>query len=233
MNLKILKLRSGEEIACQVIEENDVNVKVTKPMVFRYSVSTDSKGRTIDITTLHDWLVNSENKSVDIPVNHIAFVSEPNKDTMKLYEMESTKEFEPDAYKTSITANDSSDSMDDSTLNNDLFGSFLSDLLGSTSSMMEPKEPRRRKKRRKPILPPDMVDENELDRHMIMMQLYIPSEAIMNMITSGIIKPETLLDMIEEVKKRNRFTGDEKNRQDFGNKLSDWNPDPNSDDYSK
>jgi hypothetical protein len=28
------------------------------------------------------------------------------------------------------------------------------------------------------------------------------------------------------------ITGDEKDRGDFGNKLSDWNPDPKSDDYS-
>jgi hypothetical protein len=54
----------------------------------------------------------------------------------------------------------------------------------------------------------------------------------MNMITSGVIKPQVLLDMIEEVKKRNRFTGDEKDRKDFGDKFSDWNPDPNSEDYN-
>ena len=66
---------------------------------------------------------------------------------------------------------------------------------------------------------------------MIMMQLYIPAESIMNLVTSGVIDPKTLLDMVKEVKKRNRFTGDEKTREDFGNKYSDWNPDPGSDEY--
>ena len=53
----------------------------------------------------------------------------------------------------------------------------------------------------------------------------------MNLITAGVIEPQVLLNMIDEVKKRNRFTGDEKNRKDFGNNFSDWNPDPNSGDY--
>ncbi len=61
--------------------------------------------------------------------------------------------------------------------------------------------------------------------------MMIPSEAIMNLITSGLLNPEDLLKMIKEVKKKNRFTGDEKHRTDFGNKLSDWNPDPGSDEY--
>ena len=78
-----------------------------------------------------------------------------------------------------------------------------------------------------------MMDEKELDRHMIMMQLYIPAESIMNMITSGILDPQVLLDMIEEVKKRNRFTGDEKKKKTFGNDFTDWNPDPNSTDYQQ
>ena len=62
--------------------------------------------------------------------------------------------------------------------------------------------------------------------------MVIPPEAIMNLITSGILEPDMLLKMIDEIKKRNKFTGDEKGREDFGNQFSDWNPDPLSDDYS-
>ena len=87
------------------------------------------------------------------------------------------------------------------------------------------------KKKKKETYPTDLEDPSELDRHMIMMQLYIPAESIMNLVTAGVIDPKTLLDMIKEVKKRNKFTGDEKTREDFGNKFSDWNPDPESNDY--
>jgi hypothetical protein len=235
MNIKILKLRSGEEIACQVLEENDTKMKISKPMLFKTSSSQDLLGRTIDITTLHDWLINTDNKDVEIPVNHIAFISEPSKDSAKLYEMESAKEFNPDNFKTSIKEDHPLDMPSNLDAIDELntFGTFLEDLLKNSSNLMEPKEPKRKKKKKKEYLPPDMTDENELDRHMIMMQLYIPAESIMNMVTSGMLDPKVLLKMVEEVKKRNRFTGDEKDREDFGNKFSDWNPDPNSDDYNK
>ena len=231
MNIKILKLLSGEEIACQVLEENETIIKIYQPMLFKTTSSYDLSGRVIDVTTLHDWLVNTDNKNIDLPVNHIAFITEPNKDTMKMYEMESNKEF-TEQTKEMFVSEPSKDEIND----------FISDLLKTTTEIMdtmnippwdmpEPKVNKRKRKSKKPTLPPDMVDEKELDRHMIMMQLYIPAESIMNMITSGILDPQVLLDMVNEVKKRNRFTGDEKNKKNFGNNFSDWNPDPNSNDY--
>lgn len=225
MNLKVLKLRSGEEIACEVIEETTEKVVVSNPMVFKTISSLDLTGRSIEITTLQEWLSNNNDTNITLPMNHIVFISEANKDTVKMYTLEKEK----------TSATDKNDKVTDS----DLFGLFLNSLMnGSGPSDMdgppEPKPRRRKAKRSQPkkdYLPPDMEDESELDRHMIMMQMYIPAEAIMNLITSGILKPETLQEMIDEVKKRNRFTGDEKKRKDFGSKLSDWNPDPNSDDY--
>lgn len=238
MNLKILKLRSGEEIACQILEENENNIKIHKPMLFKTTSTLDAKGRIVDVTTLHDWLVNTDDKNVDLPSDHIAFASIPNKDTTKLYMMESEKEFNPDNFKTEVKE----ENIDASKFNASEidFGDLIDDLLANTSDLMKSMEKqnpppsrksKRKKKDTKTYLPPDMTDENELDRHMIMMQMYIPAESIMNLITAGIIEPQVLLNMIEEVKKRNRFTGDEKDRKDFGNNFSDWNPDPKSGDY--
>ena len=230
MNIKILKLRSGEEIACQVLEENETIIKIYQPMLIKTTSSYDLAGRVIDVTTLHDWLMNTDNKNIDLPVNHVAFITEPNKDTMKMYQMESNKEF---TEKVSFESEPNKDEIND----------FISELLKTTTEIMDtmnippwdeqpqPKPNKRKRKSKKPTSPPDMVDEKELDRHMIMMQLYIPAESIMNMITSGILDPQVLLDMIGEVKKRNRFTGDEKKKKTFGNDFTDWNPDPNSTDY--
>ena len=66
---------------------------------------------------------------------------------------------------------------------------------------------------------------------MIYLNMVIPPEAIMNLISAGILDPEMIQTMIDQVKKKAKFTGDEKTRKDFGNKFSDWNPDPKSDDY--
>lgn len=237
MNLKILKLKSGEEIAGQILEETNSTIKIFQPMIFRVVSSFDDNGNPCDVTTLHDWLMNTDEKQVSLPINHITFMTEPNKETKKLYELESVKEFDKSNFKTTVKENKVENALEMNEKDADMFGAFLQDLIDSASKIdkwnkEEPPMPRRKRKApKKNILPPDMMDESELDRHMIMMQLYIPAEAIMNLITSGLLEPKVLLDMIKEVKKRNRFTGDEKNRGDFGNKLSDWNPDPNSDDY--
>ena len=243
MNIKILKLRSGEEIACQVLEQNETIVKIFQPMLFKTTSSYDIKGRLIDVTTLSDWLVNTDAKHIDLPMNHIAFVTEPSKDTLSLYTLESAKEFSKnnkDSHIKKIDIDDhdlnSQDILLDST---DIISNLLGDLFSSSEELMgdmlspppKRRNNKRKRKSKKHTLPPDMTDEKELDRHMIMMQMYIPAESIMNLITAGILQPQVLLDMIDEVKKRNRFTGDEKNKKDFGNNMSDWNPDPNSNDY--
>jgi len=241
MNLKILKLKSGEEIACQVLEENESTVKIFQPMLFRVISSFDDQGNPCDVTTLHDWLVNTDDKNVSIPMSHVTFITEPNKNTKNLYKLESEKEFNPENFKTVVEENKPDLKMNEKDA--DVFGMFLEELVKQSKNLPDwgddhlidrtPKESKRKRSRsKKNTLPPDMTDESELDRHMIMMQLYIPAEAIMNMVTSGLLDPKVLLDMVKEVKKRNRFTGDEKHRGDFGNKLSDWNPDPNSGDYN-
>lgn len=243
MNLKVLKLRSGEEIAGQILEETESVIKIFQPMVFRTLQSYDEEGRPCDVTTLHDWLVNMEDKNVSLPLNHIAFMSEPSKDTKKLYEIECEREFSGNNVKTVLKDAEIKEptkmfpEMQMDKKEAELFSNFLEELMDTLgpSQKEELKKPlpkKRKKLNKNNYLPPDMKDESELDRHMIMMQLYIPAEAIMNMITSGLLDPKVLLDMVNEVKKRNRFTGDEKNRGDFGNKLSDWNPDPNSGDYN-
>jgi len=239
MNLKILKLRSGEEIIGQILEENESTVKIFQPMFFNIVQSFDDEGNPCDITTIHDWLVNTDDKNVSLPMNHVAFISEPNKNTKKLYEIESVKEFDKDSYKTTVEQNEKTPTspMKMTEKDADVFGMFLEQLINQSMDNMPPpashKEiPKKRRKPKKEYLPPDMTDESELDRHMIMMQLYIPAEAIMNMVTSGLLDPKVLLDMIKEVKKRNKFTGDEKDRGDFGTKFTDWNPDPKSDDYN-
>jgi hypothetical protein len=235
MNLKVLKLRSGEEIACQVLEENDNFIKIHKPMVFKTMVSQDELGRIIDITSLHDWLMNTDSKDIELPLNHIAFRIEPNADTIKLYEMKSDREFNSKSI-------DTIEEPKDEKIDMNAFSSMLEDFLSSSEELFKnampennypaPKNKKKRKSKKSDYLPPDMTDERELDRHMIMMQLYIPAESIMNLVSSGILDPKTLLNMVDEVKKRNRFTGDEKDNKNFGNRFSDWNPDPNSKDYN-
>lgn len=233
MNIKVLKLRSGEEIACQVLEQDENNYKIFQPMVFKTQSSFDTDGRPYDYTTLSDWLINSDSKNVVLPSNHIAFVTEPNDYSLKLYSLESEREFSSVQENVVVDIND--DIVLEELINNseetepetshedlDMFGMFLESLAEQTGGFgVDPSEHKRSKS-----------DKNKRDRHMILMQFYIPAEAIMNLLTSGMLDPKVLRRMIKDVKKKNKFTGDETDREDFGNKSSDWNPDPQSDDYS-
>lgn len=236
MNLQIFKLRSGEELICQVIEETKTKFKVSNPFIFKSSTMSDKHG-SYDMTVLRDWLAQTNNKTVSIPKNHIVMQYEPKEDTKKLYELqlESEKTLEE-----SIVSADSQQKMPTPAEEN-VFQDFLNAILQDAQQQMHSDDPWQdmhdftpkglspRKRRKKQ--PVTEYEPGELDRHGIYVTMMIPSEAIMNLVTSGLLNPEDLLKMIKEVKKKNRFTGDEKKRGDFGNKFSDWNPDPGSDEY--
>ena len=71
------------------------------------------------------------------------------------------------------------------------------------------------------------------------MSMMLPPEALMTLVEAGIIDEEDVLDLIESLNgnfnnKKSKYTGDDEKRQkeeDFGNRWTDWNPDPLSDEY--
>jgi hypothetical protein len=237
MNLKILKLRSGEELICQVLEVTKTKIKIINPFIFKTTTMADKMG-SYDMTLLRDWLHNSEDKTASIPKNHIILEYEPKEDTKKLYnlQLESDKFIEEKIVSSDDEMNISPQDVFPSQENilEDFIQAIMNDMPANQNDYSWNKEnlklPKKSNKRKKSMPSPEM-NSSEMDRHGIYVNMMIPAEAIMNLITSGILNPGDLLKMIDEVKKKNRFTGDEKHREDFGNKLSDWNPDPKSDDY--
>ena len=235
MNLQIFRLRSGEELICQVIEETKTKIKISNPFYFKSSTMTDQHG-SYDMTVLRDWLAQTNDKTVSIPKNHIVLQYEPKEDTKKLYSLQRDSEKE---LEEKIVSSDTPPASDIES--QQVFQDFMNAILQDAASQMdynnsEPpflsdSTPKRKKKRKSQSFAHPEIEPGELDRHGIYVTMMIPSEAIMNLVTSGMLNPEDLLKMVKEVKKKNRFTGDEKNRTDFGNKFSDWNPDPGSDEY--
>jgi len=251
MNLKIFKLRSGEEIICQVTEETKTKFKILNPLVFKSTTSFDNHG-SYDMTVLRDWLQHTKVKTILLPKNHIALEMDPNDDTIKLYELQLETEKNVAEKIVSLDNDDRSSDQsinpmhlmqDNENLLNDLLSSIFADMSDmSSKSFADPNEQlpflsksnsKRKLKQKNPMsnLPSPEMNSEEMDRHGIYVTMMIPSESIMNLITAGLLNPKDLLKMIKEVKKKNRFTGDESDREDFGNKLSDWNPDPDSNDY--
>ena len=221
MNCKILKLKSGEEVI-SILTETKGKYTLKNPMLFRSTTMMDMSGRPYDMTTLKDWLYNSDEKTTSIPRSHVASVVEPSQKckTMYLQQLDNLS-----AVSSNVVTDEDREmaekEMED--MFNELFEKFgpggghggdsqvLGKLEGDDS---------------------EMGTEKMNGQEMIYMSMVFPPEMIMNLITSGILDPRDLQKMIKEVKKKNKFTGDEKDRKDFGNKFSDWNPDPNSDDYA-
>jgi len=235
MNYKIVKLSSGEELIADIVENEDT-VTLERPMVFVNSTMSSDSGLAVDVTFMKDWLNNSDIKKLDIKKEKIIAIIEPSKKCSEIYDDE--KKREDDTSKIEEELENNPESLKDHLSN------MLDNLLNDSSDLpddyynhMESAEEeyfakKRKKKRRKKESEVNSFIPKELqERPMIYLNMIIPPEAIMNMITAGIIEPETLQKMVDEVKKKNKFTGDEKNRDDFGNQFSDWNPDPTSDDY--
>ena len=221
MNYKIIKLNNGEEIIGEVTE-NEYSVVVNRPMVFVTATMSDPSGIPMDVTFMKDWLNHSDTKTVEIEKAKIIILADPGQKTIDHYNVEITKK---ESINDKLT-NDFNQEM------NKILDQFIEDALINDMTNYESANPfqepsKKKKKKRKQHRDVDRVDEPQ----MIYLSMMIPPEMLMNMVTSGIIDPEAIKVMIDEVKKKNRFSGDEKIRKDFGNKYSDWNPDPSSDDY--
>jgi len=219
MNCKILKLKSGEEVI-SVLSESKGKYTLDNPMLFRSTTLMDHMGRPYDMTTLKDWLYNSDQKSISIPRSHVASLVEPSEKcrTMYLQQLTNLSAVASEV----VTEEDRAEAEKEmEEMFNELFEKF-----GPGGEVPDPKTA------------PFADEETEIGmekmdgKQMIYMSMVFPPEMIMNLITSGILDPRDIQKMIKEVKKKNKFTGDEKERKDFGNKFSDWNPDPNSDDYA-
>ena len=242
MNIKIFRLRSGEEIITEVVSETKKIFSLKNPMIFKTNLINSPMGTPFDMTVLKDWLANTTAKETTIPKNHVVNTFEPTDDSLKLYNLQLNSEVEKQEI---IKTKSLSESKKESELFEEFLSSMLSDVVESFdskiaphvetedpfSSEYQPKRKKRRSKRRSNNVSPEMNDE-ELERSGIYISMMIPGETIMNLVTAGILSPKDLIKMINETKKRNRFTGDEKERKDFGNEFTDWNPDPKSDDYN-
>lgn len=236
MNYKILKLSNGEELIADVEEHSD-SFLIHKPMVFLTSTMTDMNGIPVDVTFLKDWLNNSDNKTITVLKDRVVAITDASKKTIEYYDIEKNKN---NTEKKEISDEDMKNFIENvDKMVEDLFQAKQEEQFNEYDQMtpfeeyedqMERKRRKRRKKKKES--PFNMIPKELRDRPMIYLNMVIPPEAIMNLISAGILDIEMMQTMIDEIKKKNKFTGDEKTRKDFGNKFSDWNPDPKSDDYN-
>lgn len=239
MNYKILKLKSGEELISEVTETKTTIVLIN-PMVFKTTTMVNNYGKPYDLTILKDWLCFNESKTIELKKNNFISISEPNSRSIKLYLLEKTR------YATSYDEDIlpiSDDMPEVPSKNLPSLDKIFDDIVNELKSfppekfnnfplppMMRELEDTMANYPEMPSGPPEM-EGDFMEKRMIYMTMVFPPEMIMNMITAGILNPKDLGKIIKQVKKDNKFTGDQTKRKDFGNKWTDWNPDIHGDEY--
>lgn len=205
---RILKLQSGEEIIAKIKGKDRGKIILDIPMLFQTTSRTDMFGKTKEITFLKDWLSNTIENTIRIPETFIISWLKPSQNVIKLYDIERN-------IKQQDTFGNSSSPSTENTPASPLDMSNLLDALDSLSN-------------NKDTLPDR---ENAFFMHMM-----IPPDVVKDLFEQGML--ENLLDeddsdidhFYKEISENN-YTGDQTEDPNFGNRWTDWNPDPNDDDY--
>ena len=219
---RVLKLQSGEEIIAKIKGKEGEKIILENPMIFTTQLRSTPFGQTQEITFLKDWLSNIKKDTVKIPENFIVTWNSPTSDVSKLYDAERRNKSTRDFKKTPNNQNQLNP-MDK--IMEDL--KKLEQQIDENEKSMEDPD-------MKTPFPPFPLDNKN---NSIFMSMMLPPDFIKNLIEEGYLDMDDLDypeddigDFYEEINDH-KYTGDEKNDPDYGNRWTDWNPDPLSDEY--
>lgn len=242
---KVIKLKSGEELIAEISETTSDKITLCKPMIFKTIVVSDMNGVPKEGVVLKNWLAYGTQTETTIPSDFVATILDPSSDVITYYLYE--KERQSGKYvKTSVEDFTEKENKNELTepKNIEDYENMITKMFENIFKDMEKEEQKIEEKRNKKR---KNQPSKQKKQHMIHMNLLFTPEALAHMINNGFIDPRDIMDMIEHFglnkkkpkRKNNResindkkYTGNEKDREDFGNKWTDWNPDPNSDDYN-
>jgi len=243
---KVIKLRSGEELIAEVAESENGKMTLNRPMIFKSVVLPDQYGNPKEGIILKNWLAFGNEHKTTIPVDFVATILEPANDVVRYYLIEKTRQ--ETGFENKSLQEFTNDSLTPPEMDNkqkksiaeyeemisDMFDSIFRDI---EEEEIKPKKPKNQKSKNKPS-----------QEQIIHMSMVFPPQVLAHMINEGMIDPREIMDMINyfdlgsnknKKKRKNKresindqkFTGNESDRKDFGNKWTDWNPDPDSDEY--
>jgi hypothetical protein len=208
---RVLKLQSGEEIIAKIKGRNKGKIILDNPMVFQTTSRSDAFGQTKEITFLKDWLSNTSEDTIDIPENFIISWLKPSSSVTKLYDIERKLKTEDK----------------------------LRDKLKPPTNQIPPTK-------QTPPVPPfnmdtlleamDAIDNNDEDKPFFM-HMMIPPDMVKELFEQGLLDDimdnefEDVMDAFYEEVNDHKYTGDDIDDPNYGNRWTDWNPDPSDDEY--
>lgn len=97
-NYKIIKLTSGESLICKINRIKHETIVIERPMVFKsISLPNNSLFFGAEALQLKNWMEFSEDKTVEIPINHVTALMKADSMISHCYDMEKEKEDTPNA----------------------------------------------------------------------------------------------------------------------------------------
>jgi hypothetical protein len=249
---RILKLRSGEEIIARIVGQEKGTMVIERPFLFKTAMMMDQLGRQREITTLRNWIGHSNQIQTKVPKDHIAMYLDPDDDTTHLYELEKEREDVNDRPKMIGPAEDLLDHMMNNSNNDqddDSSGTLeelIHNLVNTDKQDMIDERIKNMLDSINENLNNDGIDDiqehgdNLIDgppemeeRDYVVMNMVFPASIINDMLKRGIISKDDLINMSqasdnEDIVEGNgegfseEYTGDDKDREDFGSKWTDW-----------
>ena len=217
---KILKLSNGEEIIAKIVGKDNGRIILENPMVFKTTFRPDMFGQSKEITFLGDWLANTNSKITKISENFIMNWLTPSREVAHLYDLEQTRR----STNFPKTKND---------MNKwpNVWGPGGKPVNGKESDIFN-------------MLDELMKDTSDTDKNeqYVFMHMMLPPDALKEMMDSGIfdeIEEEILNqlngeidDDFHEETNDHLYTGDDETNPEYGNRWTDWDPNPFNDEYN-
>jgi hypothetical protein len=214
---RILKLSSGEEIITKIVGKDKGKIIIENPMIFKTTFRPDMFGQSKEITFLGDWLSNTTSKVTKISEEFIMNWLTPTKEVAHLYDLEQTKRNKDIPKPKSSSKNPWAQPLDKP--NGDLF-SMLDELMKDTKD----------------------TDKND---QYVFMHMMLPPDALKDMMDSGLFDlddlEDDLLDQLENgdiedsifgETNDDLYTGEDVSSPEYGNRWTDWDPNPFNNDYN-
>lgn len=231
---KILKMKSGEEIIASVRKTKDGKLKLYRPMVFKSMVTPDIFGMMKEVFMLKNWLILSSETETIISLDSVNAILNPTKEVSFLYENEKNKDDKyaqkPKQINPEIMPKYSQDVSVKKPINEE---ESLHDIRKKIEEMIEdltnfPEEDSNLK---------DFAKPKSHDKMVYMNMIFSP-EVIVDLFKAGILDRKDFGELVNEITNTNgegmnpnKFTGNKKDKKNFGNDWTDWNPNPESEDY--
>jgi hypothetical protein len=196
---RILKLRSGEQLICEIKNSSKDMMKVKRPMAFRSAISFDGMGNQKEYTVLRDWLNHTNEIETGIPRDFIVSILVPDEKISGMYDREKEREDEETVIR------------DMPSSGFDSLKSFLQNEVNETLKDLDEEEENKN----------DLMDEQQ---ELMVFSLALPMEALKKMIENDILNLSDLKDALESQKPSGEGMSEKHTPDGDGTDWTDWSP---------